>query len=455
LINSFLKSNYAKNVAIILSGNVIAQLIPLLITPIISRLFSVEEFGLFALYSSIASFFMVIAAGRYEMAILLPKDDKIAVNVLALCLLLIFSVAFTLLLIVLALSQQISNLFGSIHLQAWLIWVPLSVVTGAVYRTFTYWSNRKNRYKDTASSTIIQSATRAGINLSGGLIKHSSEVSNNFLKGLFKGEFISSTGVSKAGIGSLIGGYIAGFGLGAVNLIRRFWINDNNLLSSVSWKTIWEQAKNYDKFPKINALHALVDEVKNGGVALLIALFFTEIVLGLYSMTFRVLAMPISVVGSAFGQVFMQNAANQYADKQEILPLINNTIKKLSLIAIPVFLPIILVGPWLFQFVLGAEWRISGEFAQLLSPWLILTFILSPVLQTAIITGHQKDMFLKALIGNLIIFGSIFSGSFFFNNLKAGFILLSTLQILYYFWLYRWIIRLAQDADYQNKANAQ
>lgn len=398
---------------------------------------------------------MVIAAGRYEMAILLPKDDKIAVNVLALCLLLIFSVAFTLLLIVLALSQQISNLFGSIHLQAWLIWVPLSVVTGAVYRTFTYWSNRKNRYKDTASSTIIQSATRAGINLSGGLIKHSSEVSNNFLKGLFKGEFISSTGVSKAGIGSLIGGYIAGFGLGAVNLIRRFWINDNNLLSSVSWKTIWEQAKNYDKFPKINALHALVDEVKNGGVALLIALFFTEIVLGLYSMTFRVLAMPISVVGSAFGQVFMQNAANQYADKQEILPLINNTIKKLSLIAIPVFLPIILVGPWLFQFVLGAEWRISGEFAQLLSPWLILTFILSPVLQTAIITGHQKDMFLKALIGNLIIFGSIFSGSFFFNNLKAGFILLSTLQILYYFWLYRWIIRLAQDADYQNKANAQ
>ena len=108
-----------------LTGNMIAQLIPLLITPILSRLFSVEEFGVFALYSSIATFFMVIAAGRYETAILLPKEDKDAVNILALSFLIL--TGLTLLVTAVVLIFPVADLFDTPELSDILIFLPLTI----------------------------------------------------------------------------------------------------------------------------------------------------------------------------------------------------------------------------------------------------------------------------------------------------------------------------------------
>ena len=80
MFKKLLKSEFSRNVMTLLTGSVIAQFIPLLLTPILSRLFSPEEFGLFAFYISIITLFSAIATGRYELAILLPKDDKKAIN---------------------------------------------------------------------------------------------------------------------------------------------------------------------------------------------------------------------------------------------------------------------------------------------------------------------------------------------------------------------------------------
>ena len=104
-------SEFSKNVITMLTGNMIAQLIPLLITPILSRLFSVEEFGVFALYSSIATFFMVVAAGRYETAILLPKEDRDAVNILALSFLILTGISLLLMIVVLVFP--VADLFNT------------------------------------------------------------------------------------------------------------------------------------------------------------------------------------------------------------------------------------------------------------------------------------------------------------------------------------------------------
>jgi O-antigen/teichoic acid export membrane protein len=432
-----------------LTGNVIAQTIPLAITPILSRLFSVEEFGLFSLYSSLAAFFMVIAAGRYEMAILLPKSDKDAINILGLSFAIIGIVSFIVLLIVFFLGDFISSFFGNNELSQWLWFLPITVFVGGAYRTLTYWSNRKQRFNDTSASSVFQSVSRSVVNLSGGLLKNNFFNTSIFshLKLLFSKQGIAQSGITSIGMGSLIYGFIIGFGLGSANMLRAFFKKDKNLLQDIRWKDMKSMAQLHINFPKFNAVHALVDEVKNGGVAFVIAFLFTETALGLYSMTFRILTLPISIIGNAFGQVYLQKASSHYSSNQALTPLIKKTIKNLAILAVPLFLPIIVLGPEIFAFVLGEEWRISGVYAQLLSPWLILNFIISPVLQTALILGKQKEIFGISLIGNLIIFGSILTGSYIFENLETGFVILSSLEILYYFWLSHWILNLTKKSD--------
>jgi O-antigen/teichoic acid export membrane protein len=78
------KSEFAKNVLTLMTGTTIAQAIPIAISPILTRIYTPEDFGVFALYMSLASIISVVATGRYELAIMLPKKDDDAINIVAL-----------------------------------------------------------------------------------------------------------------------------------------------------------------------------------------------------------------------------------------------------------------------------------------------------------------------------------------------------------------------------------
>ena len=82
-------SESTKNILTLMSGTVLAQAIPIAITPILSRIYTEEDFGILAIYVSIATIVSVIATGRYEMAILLPREDEDAINIAALSMLIV------------------------------------------------------------------------------------------------------------------------------------------------------------------------------------------------------------------------------------------------------------------------------------------------------------------------------------------------------------------------------
>jgi O-antigen/teichoic acid export membrane protein len=444
------KSEFSKNIVTMLTGNVFAQLIPLLLTPILSRIFSVEEFGLFAFYSTLVNFFLVIAAGRYEMAILLPKEESKAYHVFTLCLSITTLLCLFLFAATYFFEDQIISFLHKDDLKSWLLWLAPSVFVASVYRSFTYWSNRKKRFKSTSISAVSQSTARVFVNLGGGIVRNSTN-NQTFSEGfqqLFTSSLQTPTGISVWGMGSLIIGNFIGFFVGTLNHIRSFFSQDRHLIKTTRLETIKEVAKEYDKFPKINAIHAFTDEIKNSGVTFVISYMFSELTLGFYSMTYRVLTLPLSVIGSAFSQVFLQKAAEMHANKENMVGLIKDTMKKLSFIALPIFIPIVFFGPLLFGFVLGEQYRVSGEYAQLLSPMLFLNFIIGPVIQIAVIVGKQKEIFKISLVGNSFIFLSIFSGAYFFESMKMGLLLLTFLQVFFYIWLVRWIIQTARNVKF-------
>ena len=156
------QSAYARNVLTLMTGTSLAQAIPIAISPILTRLYSPEEFGCFALYMAVALIASVLVTGRYELAILLPRQDRDALHIAALAIMaLSIAISAVLLLVVLFFAQPIAVLLGDAALAPWLYWVPASTLLLGLYQSLNYWSNRKAQYKRLAISRTVQSGSAA------------------------------------------------------------------------------------------------------------------------------------------------------------------------------------------------------------------------------------------------------------------------------------------------------
>ena len=78
------KSEFSQNVLTLMTGSTLSQAIPIAISPILTRIYTPEDFGLYAVYIAIITILGTIVSGRYELAIMLPKKDEDAINIFAL-----------------------------------------------------------------------------------------------------------------------------------------------------------------------------------------------------------------------------------------------------------------------------------------------------------------------------------------------------------------------------------
>lgn len=443
------KSEFGKNVFTLIKGATIAQFLPIAFTPLFTRLFSPEEFGVFALYMSFITFLAVISTGRYEQAVVLPKTSEEAINVLVGAFVILIGFTVFLYLLLLLLYDHISTWIQTPSLDFWLWMLPLGVMFTGGYRILTFWSNRHRRFTRTSSSVVTQSVIRVIVQTVGGFGIHSIQLKikgfSGFIKQIFAEGYKSPTGTNFSAVSYLVGSYIVGIFFGFLVLLFPLTTRDRHLFAAVNKTEIKKQLKRYEKFPKINMFHAMSDEFKNIGVNSTILYLFSDKILGFFSMTTRILRGPLNVIGNSFGQVFFQKAAELHANEKSLEPLMKSTLKKMFFIALPIFGIVFLFGPVLFEFVLGEKWRIAGQFVQYLTPWLMLNFIIGPVLQVAVIFNKQEQYFIISLIHNIVIIGSIFVGGYVYNDLLAGFVFLSCFQVVFYLLVLRWVFKLVQS----------
>jgi len=82
MLTKLFKNKLFKNFAILMTGTGLAQLMPELTSPVLTRLYSQEDFGLFATYAAIVSVLTILATAQYDIAIMMPKNKRIAFNLL-------------------------------------------------------------------------------------------------------------------------------------------------------------------------------------------------------------------------------------------------------------------------------------------------------------------------------------------------------------------------------------
>jgi O-antigen/teichoic acid export membrane protein len=345
------KSEFTYNVLTLMTGTTIAQAIPIAISPILTRIYTPEDFGLLALFVAIISIFGSIANGRYELAIMLPKKDEDAINIMALGFIITVTLSIVLLFSVLFFQHHIIQLLNNQDIAPWLYLIPFSVFLIGCFNLLHYFNNRKKFYKDLAKATIYKSIGRAVIQLSFGFLQ--------------------------LGVLGLISGQI--FSQIISNTKLFFNIKRLNLFAKISKVKIIMLGKKYKDFPKFSIWAILANTLAQNLINILISSFYNIKTLGFYSLAQRLLGIPSSLIGSSIGQVFFQEATKEEQKTGNVLKTFNSTVKKLLFIAIPSFGILFFIIEDIFSFVFGEEWKVAGKYAQIIVPLFFVRFISNAV----------------------------------------------------------------------------
>ena len=371
MLNKFKpKSEFSRNVLTLMTGTTIAQAIPIAISPILTRLYTPKDFGVFALFSVLVYVLATIANGRYELAIMLPKKDEDAINLMALGFAINVVLTITIFIIILLFNNTILTLLNNSDIKPWLYLIPITVFLVGCFNLLRFFNNRKKEYKDLAKANVYKSIAMAVVQL-------------------FLGFF-------KAGAIGLISGQI--FSQLVSNAKLFFNIKHLNLFVKIKKVKMIALAKKYKKFPLYNLPNALIDGFRMSMINILIGKFFSISTLGQFSLAWRITQVPSSLIGNSISQVFFQKVSS--SKNSDLQKIVKNFIVKASLVAIPMFLVIYLFAKPIFTFVFGKEWQDAGAVASILAPWLFLNFLTSP-LSTIFIKLEKQQV--------LLIFGIFYA----------------------------------------------
>lgn len=413
LLEKLAAGGFARHVATLASGAVLAQLLPLLFAPLLTRLYTPADFGLLTLFVVWLSSLAVLATARYELAIVLPEREEDAANLLALSLLIATVFALLLLLLVPLLQllpyQQIDRLGNCLYL------LPLSVWLAGLMQAWTSWNNRRQHYAGNASGRMAQSLATVVVQAGTGLV-----------------------GVQQVGL-------VAGQFVGQLaSLCAQGW---HDARATFAWRRHchWPQmrvlAQRYRDFPRLNAPQALIASLQDLLLISLLTVLGGSIVVGLYGMMMRVLKLPAAMVGQAVAQVAYRDMAAAHAAGHPLRPLLKKTVLLLGLLALPPFGLIALYGDTLFALVFGEAWREAGRYAQMLSPYILFHFIASPLGLVPLVVSRQRETFVFTVAGTVLPLMAVWSAYQLWGNWAAAFGLLSAVMVahfsVYFVWLWR------------------
>jgi O-antigen/teichoic acid export membrane protein len=353
----------------------------MLVAPILTRLYTPSEFAILTVYVSLLTLDATISM-RYEQAIPLQKDDKDAMNMLALCM---GVVCF------MSLLYGVIAFVGKNLLAQWLkapeigqyIWLlPLSLLGIGCYNALNYWNIRKQEYKRIGATKLGQ-----GI-----------------------GQSVTQVGLGFLHIGpvGLLIGDVIGRASGAGNMLRKVWSEDRALLHEVSFAGVRDLAIRFKQFPLYATSAALLHSAATAAPMLLFTSYYGKEVAGQYGLGQRVIWGPMTFLGIAVAQVWFGKTSDLIRNAPEKLEQnFHFVVKRLLVIgAVPCLLGLF-TGRWVFAVVFGAKWAEAGTFAQILCLTWLIQFVVGPLFNILNALERQSWLFLCDLVGVVLIVGSL------------------------------------------------
>ena len=390
------KSHFSRDVLTLVTGAGIAQIIPIILSPVITRLYGPEAYGLFALFTSITSIMAVIVCLRYELAIVLPRSDEEAANVFGLCLLILSVISILSCLVIVFFQQPLETILKSSEIGNYFWLIPPFIFLSGLFLALNYWNTRTRQFQRLAKVQVLKACATSGPQLGFGFAGY-------------------ATG------GALIGAYLIAQLVATVALgIQVMKEHISFFRYHISRRGIIAVSKRYDNFPKYSIFASFLNTVYSTVPVFVLTAYFNPTVVGFYSLGLTVTMLPLSNIQNAVTQVFFPKAVEaKHVSLEKLEEVVTHTIKPLIFIAyIPIIL-FILIGPEIFGIIFGVRWEEAGNYVRFLSIWLGFSFIASPISTLFSIFDKQYISTIISVLELIFPLGAIILGARTGNPLIA------------------------------------
>jgi len=401
------KNDVFKNMAILAMGVGGAQVISLALTPVLTRIYTPEDFGILAIFMAVVGIVSPFSTLRYSVPIPLLNKDGIAINLFALatCILLFLTI-----LVIVILSFYVDEIFeifsiGNLVSYWWLI--PIMIFVSGSYEILNAWSIRQKYFKAISKSNVLKT-------LSSSLVKI----------------FLGVLGVKPMGL--LVGAIFANI-YGTVFLAKSNFQSIKENIRYITKKRILFLAQRYAEYPKYRLPSQFILVLSQQAPLLFLATFFGANVVGYFGLTMMVLSVPLALFGSTTGQAYYAEIAKiGRKDPTKIYEVTQDVIKKLFLLSLIPFLILLIGSPILFNTIFGDAWYESGVYASIMSFYMLTAFVSAP-LANALSVFEDQLMFLKLNIIRLILLIVLFSISWIIHLSAIETIFLYSMSMSGYF----------------------
>jgi O-antigen/teichoic acid export membrane protein len=346
----------------------VAQLVAFAAMPVMSRLYTPADFGVLAVFLAVSSIVATAITLRYETSILLPKEESESKSLVLLSLALTLVLGLIVGVTAWLLPEKIRGMLGVSVLGGWLHIAVLAGMATAVVAVGTAWFNRQRAYIKMTQLRITQSGVGAICGITFGIY--------GYTTGLLMAQMISLLLLSA----------VVMFSLRAM---------------CVHWSepAMRNVAMKHSAAPKYLLPTALLDVVTLQLPVLLITAWFSSEAAGQFSMAWKILALPMALIGGAVGQVFFQRiSSDMHLDMHLVRHRYIKVSMLLGMVAIVPTLLTAIYGQEIFMFVLGQKWRDSGKMAELLVFATTMYFIFSPTASILLVLGKQKVLFIFSVV---------------------------------------------------------
>lgn len=419
MIKSFIASEFRQNVAKILSANVVAQTVALLVYPFITRAYSPEEFGVFNVFMSICSVIFVLSTGRYESAIVQPKSSRDAAALFQVCLLITAVVSLISGVVVLLFEDTILNYFSLTSIGNGLYLLPFLVLFYGLGTACVRWHNRFKQYGYIGRYTLVQSIVGNGMKV---LFGWSGYTRLGLLFATSMGYLLSLLSVVLVKGKRRIGCFLFFF--------------DKSRMKSV--------AGQYSEYPKYSLPHSFINMLSGNLPLLMLAPYFNEKLIGFYALSMAVGFRPVNLVSTSFNQVFFQRVVELYNSKKSIKPVFTGFLRKGLAVFLPVFLLLYFTLPPIVSWLFGSDWSETATLLQIQLPWFCACMFTATMVFIPVIFFKQKTALVIEIIYACCRCIALLSGIFLHDFMLSviAFSCVSTLfALVQLVWFYLLILR--------------
>lgn len=424
---------YYKDFLTVVSGSALSFLVPLLMSPILSRIYKSSDYGVMAVFMTLVVLFTSAVGSHYLHGIMLQKKKADAWNLIFLCFFINFGISLILLGLISVMSTRFVNFFAKSDTYTNYIYlVPLVVLMNGTSSTMQTWLNANKEYKIISTTRVVNAVSAVAFQIGYAII----------LPFIIKG--------FKPDFSGLIVGYLLSTLLTFL-LIIYYFIKKNYFIyfRFFSFRRMKELAIREKKYMIYAFPNDFLLSFASNMPVMLISKYMTLTEIGNYRFSQNFLSMPVNILSSSFLDVFKQEAIQEIHNTGSCSVIFFKTLRILSILGLIPLTIFLLFAPKIFTIVFGSQWNLAGNFAQIMCIMYFFNLISGTLSYVFIIRGKLIEDLIIHIYIILSSSISLFLGYEIFNSSKIM-VLLFTINycFVYLYYLIRsYFLSLAPEEE--------